>query len=251
MGGELDVTGVGEVEAVVAGGGDEDDVGLGSGVGDAVKGGEEARTISCGQVGSGAKGETDDIGAVGDGVLDALHDPAEKAAGLAGFALVGGVTVSNDGGRHPLEDFDVEDGRGWGDSDDLSGSGTHGCGGEGGGPGAVAFLVLGSAVVAGAGVGGLIDLGEIEGEVGGDVGVGLVDAAVDDGDADAFAHGGVPGSVGRAAGDVVAVAADLLDGPALRGGVVGVVWRWRRSGWDGRRIGDDWAVGGESAERVR
>ena len=54
-----------------------------------------------------------------------------------------------------------------------------------------------------------------------------VDAAVDDGDADAFAHGGVPRAVRGAAGDVVAVAADLLDGPALRGVVVGVV------GWGG------------------
>ena len=67
------------------------------------------------------------------------------------------------------------------------------------------------------------DLGEVEGEVGSDVGVGLVDTAVDDGDADAFAHGGVPRATRGAAGDVVAVAADLLDGPALGGGVVGVV----------------------------
>ena len=40
---------------------------------------------------------------------------------------------------------------------------------------------------------GLVDFGEVEGEVGGDVGVGGVDAAVEDGDADACAHGGVPG----------------------------------------------------------
>ena len=115
-----------------------------------------------------------------------------------------------------MKDFDVEEGRGGGDADDLSGAGADGSGGERGGPGAVAVLVLRGAVVAGAGVGGLVDFGEIEGEVGGDVGVGLVDAAVDDGDADAFAHGGVPGAVRGAAGNVVAVAADLLDGPALR-----------------------------------
>jgi hypothetical protein len=77
--------------------------------------------------------------------------------------------------------------------------------------------------------------------------VGLVDAAVDDGDADAFAHGGVPWTVGGAAGDVVAIAADLLDGPSLGGvGVVGVVWRGRGRGWKGGRCGEDGAVGGES-----
>ena len=91
LGGEFDVAGVGEVEAVVAGGGDEDDVGLGGGVGDLVEGGEEAGAVSGGEVGGGADGEGDDVGAVGDGVFDALHDPAEEAAGLAGFALVGGV----------------------------------------------------------------------------------------------------------------------------------------------------------------
>ena len=179
----------------------------------------------------------DDVGAVGDGVFDALHDPAEEAAGFAGCALLAASDGAGDGGGHALEDLDVEDGRGWGYADDLSGAGADGGGGEGGGPGAVALLVLRGAVVAGAGVGGLVDFGEVEGEVGGDVGVGLVDAAVDDGDADAFAHGGVPGTVRGAAGNVVAVAADLLDGPALRGvGVVGVVGRWGRWGrwWRGK-----------------
>jgi hypothetical protein len=51
-----------------------------------------------------------------------------------------------------------------------------------------------------------------------------VDAAIDDGDANALAHGGVPGTVRGGAGDVVSVAADLLDGPSLwSGGVIGVV----------------------------
>ena len=102
----------------------------------------------------------------------------------------------------------------------------------------------------GLGVGGLVDFAEIEGEVGGNVGVGLVDAAVDDGDADAFAHGGVPWAVGWTAGDVVAIAADLLDGPVLRGGGR----RCRRAGgggggggaddWGYRRWGRGWAVAG-------
>ena len=124
---------------------------------------------------------------------------------------------AGDGGGHALEYFDVEDGGRGGYADDLSGAGADGCGGEGGSPGAVARLILGGAVIAGGWVGGLVDFSEVEGEVGGYVGMGLVDAAVDDGDADAFAHGGVPGAVRGAAGDVVAVAADLLDGPALGG----------------------------------
>ena len=222
--GEFDVAGVGEVEAVVAGGGDEDDICLGGGVGDLVEGGEEASAVSGGEVGYCADGEGDDVRAIGDRVFDSLHDPAEETAGLAGFALIGWVGVAGDGRGHALEDFDVEDGRGGSYADDLSGSGTESSGCEGGGPGAVALLILGGAVVAGTGVGGLVDFGEVECEVGGDIGVGCVDAAVDDGDADAFAHGGVPGAVRGCAGDVVSVAADLLDGPSLWGrGVVGVV----------------------------
>ena len=252
MGGEFDVAGVGEVEAVVAGGGDEDNVGLGGGVGDAVEGGFEACAVSGGEVGGGADGERDDIGAVGDGVFDALHDPAEQAAGFAGGALLRRSGRAGDGRGHALEDFDVEDGGGRGYSDDLSSAGADGGGGEGGSPGAMSLLVLRGAVIAGAGVGGLVDFGEVQGEIGGDVGMGLVDAAVDDGDADAFAHGGVPWSVRGAAGDVVAVAADLLDGPSLRCvGVVGVVgWRRWRGWWrgKGRRCGDDGTVGGEPAD---
>ncbi len=52
--------------------------------------------------------------------------------------------------------------------------------------------------------------------------MGGVDAAVENCDADAFAGGGVPWAVGGAAGDVVAVAAYLADGPALRRVVIGV-----------------------------
>lgn len=74
--------------------------------------------------------------------------------------------------------------------------------------------------------------------------MGLVDAAVDDGDANAFALGGIPWAVCGAAGDVVAKAADLLNGPALGSGVEGVVG-WR-CGDDGRR-GEDGTVGGEFA----
>ncbi len=96
----------------------------------------------------------------------------------------------------------------------------------------MAGLVLRSAIVAGGWVSRLVDFGEVEAEVGGYVWMGLVYAAIDDGDAYALTHGGVPWAVGRASGDVVAVAADLLDSPALRGGVVGVVARdWcRRDG---------------------
>jgi hypothetical protein len=111
----------------------------------------------------------------------------------------------------------------------------------------VALLVLRGGVVAWAGQagGGLVDLGEVEGEVGGDVGVVLVDAGVQNGDADACAQGGVPGTGGGAAGDVGAVASGLADGPALRGGVVGVIWGGRRGRrrrwWWGR-----WWWGGDA-----
>ncbi len=79
----------------------------------------------------------------------------------------------------------------------------------------MALLVLRRAVVAGAGEAGggvLIDLAEVQGEIGGDVGVAGVDAAVEDCDADACAGGDVPRARFRGA----AVAADLLDGPSLR-----------------------------------
>src|SRR5258708_7414477 len=114
LGGEFNVAGVGEVEAVVAGRGDEDDVGLGGGIGDAVEGGEEAGAVSGGEVGSGADGEADDVGSVGDGVFDALHDPAEETAGFAGCALLRGSAGAGDGGGHALEHFDVKDGGGGG-----------------------------------------------------------------------------------------------------------------------------------------
>ena len=114
----------------------------------------------------------------------------------------------------------------------------------------MALLVLGTAIVAGAGVSALVNFSDVESQIRGEIGMGLVDAAVDDGDADAFTHGGVPGAVPGGAGGVVSVAADLLDGPALwGGGVVGIVgrgWgrRWRRKNdWSG---GDDRATGGES-----
>jgi len=64
----------------------------------------------------------------------------------------------------------------------------------------------------------LVDFGEIEGEVGGDVGVILVDAAVEDWRCGRLLHGGVPGAVGGATGDAGAEAAGFEDGPGLRSG---------------------------------
>ncbi len=61
--------------------------------------------------------------------------------------------------------------------------------------------------------------------------MGGVDSAIENCDADAFAGGGVPWAVGRASGDVVAVAADLADGPALRRVVVGVGIGGGKSYW--------------------
>jgi hypothetical protein len=194
---------------------------------------------------------------LGNGVFDALQDPAEEAGGLAGLALgcyVGGGAA---GVGETFEDFDVEDGGLRGYSNDLAGAGAHCAGGEGSGPCAVALLVLRGAVVAGTGqtgLWGLVDLGEVEAEVGGDVGVVLVDAAVEDGDADAGSEGLVPGAVGGAAGDVGAVSAGLDYGPVLRGaGVVGVVRRsdgWRGCGDSDERGEDgveDEVVGGDDA----
>src|SRR5439155_16919440 len=75
LGGKLDVAGVGEIVAFVAGGGDEDDTRLRGGVGDAVEGGLEAGTLAGGDIDGGAERERDDVGVVGHGVLDALNDP--------------------------------------------------------------------------------------------------------------------------------------------------------------------------------
>ena len=86
----------------------------------------------------------------------------------------------------------------------------------------MALLVLRRAVVAGAGHGCLVDFGEIEDEVGSDVGMVLVDAAVEDGNADASAFRGVPRAGGGTAGNGFAVAAREDGGPALRGLIVDI-----------------------------
>ena len=77
LGRKFYVTWVGEVDAVVTGRGDQDDVGLGGGVGDLVEGGEEAGSVAGSEVGYSADREGDDISAVGNGVFDTLHHPAE------------------------------------------------------------------------------------------------------------------------------------------------------------------------------
>ncbi len=85
--GKFDVARVGEVVAVVAGGGDEDDSGLRSGVGDAVEGCLESGTFSGGEVDGGAERHGDDVGVIGHGVFDALDEPAEESSGLTTAAL--------------------------------------------------------------------------------------------------------------------------------------------------------------------
>jgi hypothetical protein len=119
----------------------------------------------------------------------------------------------------------------------------------------VALLVLRGAVVTWAGQagGGLVDLGEVKGEIWGDIGVRLIDAGVQYCDSDACAQGCVPGTGGGAAGDVGAEASGLADGPALRGGVVGVEWGWRRwrSGRQGWWGGDADGGGDYGAEDER
>ncbi len=125
--------------------------------------------------------------------LDALEDPAQEAGGLA--CVAGGGVGS--GGWHTFENLDVEEGGGGGYAGDLAGVGSERGGCEGGGPGAVALLILSRTVVTGAGeagCGGLVNFGEVEGEVGGEIGVVGVDAGVEDGDADASALGNGPGT---------------------------------------------------------
>jgi hypothetical protein len=65
---------------------------------------------------------------VGDSVVDALDDPAEQAAGLAGGALGGDVGRGGGWVGQTLEDFDVEDSGGRGDTDDEAGAGADGAG---------------------------------------------------------------------------------------------------------------------------
>ena len=102
------------------------------------------------------------------------------------------------------------------DADDLSRARADGSGGERRDPGAVAVLVLRRAVVARAGIVGLINLAQIQREVRRDVGVRLVDAAIENGDANTVSHGSVPRAVRRSSGDVASVASHLADGPSLR-----------------------------------
>ena len=270
LGGKLDVAGVGEVDAVVAGGGDEDGPGLIGGVCDAVEGGLESGTLAGVEIDENAEGEIDDVGVLGDGVLNTLDDPTEEAAGLSGGALGGDVGRGAGGIGETLEDLDVEEGCGGGDADEKASAGADGGGGQRGDPCAVALLILRRAVVAGAGQacgGGLIYLGHVEGEVGRDVRVKRVDSAVEDGDANACAHGGVPWAVGGTTWDASAEASGLQDGPGLRsGGVVSVVgggcwgggwgWNWSRCGCGcadgdpdggGKDGAEDEGVGGEDA----
>ena len=255
--GEFDVSRVREVDAIISRRGDNDGSGLGGSVGYAIENGFEARAFAGVQVDEGAEGEIDDVGVLGDGLFDALDDPAEEAAGLTGGALRGDVGGGAGGVRKTLEDFDVEQGGGGGYADQQAGAGADGSGGERGGPGTVTLLVLRTAVVAWtgqAGDGGLVDFGEVEGEVGRDVGVVAVHAAVEDRDAHAGAEGLVPGTVRWTSPDAGAVSACLNDGPALwRSGVVAVIGddcdggrdgNWRRV-WR-RRLGG--CRGGRSAD---
>jgi len=195
-----------------------------SGIGDAVESCFEVSAFAGGEVDGCAEREGDDVGVIVDCVFDALNDPAKEAAGVPGGTACGyGGGVARHGGGHALKDFDVEEGGGGGYTNEFAGSGASGCGGEGCSPSAMALLVLWGAVVAGTGKVGLIDFAEVEGEVGSDVRVGGVDATVDDGDADSFAHGGIPWAAGGAAGSIAAVSSHLPDSPALWRVIEGVV----------------------------
>ena len=186
LGGKFDIARIGEVEAVVAGGGDEDDSGLCGGVGDAIEGGFEAGAFAGAEIDRCSEGQRDDVGAVGHGVFDALDDPARAArwpdrtgtlrwmsdAVLAGRAarcmtlmlrmVAAGATPITCPVPGPS----------------LRRRGTQStCRGPAG-PGRMP-----SSQGLGRPVWGLVDFGEVEGEIGGDVGMGGIDAAVENCDA--------------------------------------------------------------------
>ena len=77
LGGQLDVARLARFDAIVAGGGDDDCPGLAGGVGDAVEGGLEPCTLTGVEIDQCAEGEIDDIGVLGDSVLNTLNDPTE------------------------------------------------------------------------------------------------------------------------------------------------------------------------------
>ena len=100
-----------------------------------MEGGLETCTVAGGEVDEGAEGEGDDVGLVGDGVLDAGENPTEQAAGFAGGTLGGRIgAVAR---WHTLEDLDVQDAGLGDDADGEAGAGAQGCCSQRGGPGAV------------------------------------------------------------------------------------------------------------------
>ena len=102
LGGKLDVAGVGEVDAVVAGGGDEDGPGLIGGVCDAVEGGLESGTLAGVEIDESAEGEIDDVGVLGDGVLDSLNDPGLRrplACPVVHWVAMSGAVLEGSGRR--------------------------------------------------------------------------------------------------------------------------------------------------------
>mgnify|MGYP001544143207 CR=1 FL=1 len=203
----------------------KDDIRLGGRGGDAVESSEKAGTVAGREIGDRTDGKGDDIGAIGDGIFDPLKDPTQQTAGFALGAFISKAGAIKDG-WHTLENFDIQNRRLRRNSNGQSSSGADGSCGKRRRPCAVSCLVLRRAIVAGTGISSLIDFAEVQREVGRDVGMVLVNPAVDDSNANAFTFGDVPGAVCGGTGNVVAVASNLLHGPALRRvGVEGVVWR--------------------------
>ena len=90
----------------------------------------QARALSGVEIDECAEGEIDDAGVLIDGVLNALNDPTEEAAGLTGGTLGGDVRRVAGGVGKALKNLDVEDGGGGGDADEEAGARADGCGGE-------------------------------------------------------------------------------------------------------------------------
>ena len=146
--GNLDVSRVGEVVAVVSGSGDEDGSCLHGGIGDAVEGCFDACAVSGREIDGGAERHGDDVGVVGDGIVDALNNPAKESAGSASCAARSFVGAGD--GQVGIRSRTLMLSRvaAGGDSDQAAGARAEGGSGQGGGPGAMAVLIARTAVVA-------------------------------------------------------------------------------------------------------
>jgi hypothetical protein len=201
--------------AVVAGGGDEDDAGI-AGAFDGVE-------LGLGE-GRGAVAGVDEVGAFGDGVVDAGDGGGGGAAEEAEEFQRHDFGFPRDAGDAFAVVADGAD-----DAGDVGAvaDGVEGLGGEVGGlgdGGVDAEGVVDVAVVIVVDAGAAVELGLVEPDVGEDVFVAVVEAGIEDGDDDV---GGFALNLPRGGGTDVgaggaAVGAGVGEGP-LSGGEIGIV----------------------------